>query len=272
MNSDLDFVRELRPHSADPTAEVVQREREHLMQFIENSRPRTTGRRTAVIAAAVGVSILALGGVAAAAGLIPDAITDIFTTFEQRDGSIEVSSEQANMVASDSDGTNAVQLWVAPTEDGSRECEYVRSTWEQSDGGGAAEDGPVGCEDSLRPWTDSSFEVAGPADYLSSLDVFAIGSPEDGYEATAVTGAAHPDIASVVVDLQDGQQLTVEVTSPEGWFAVIVPGDATMATPLGVPSNPALHVTLLDKTGKVVANLDDWSHFRAQPIPGTQSD
>lgn len=272
MNNDLEFVRELRPPAADPTTAVVEQEREHLMSFIQKSRTTRTGRRTASIAGAVGVSIIALGGVAAAAGLIPDAITDRFAYLEQRDGEIKIDDERAIMVASDIDGTNEVQLWVAPILGADRECVYVRSSWQQANGEGVAEDGPVGCEDHLRPWVDPDFTLTGPPDYLASLDVYGIGSSDDGYGATGLSGAAHPDVAALVVELRDGRQLTVDSQSPEGWFAAIVAGDLTATDAIGLPSNPAVHVTLLDGSGRVLAELDDWSRFRAQPTPNPESD
>lgn len=272
MNNDLDFIRELRPPMPHPTAEVVQQEREHLMKFIQTNQPTRNPRRTAVIAAGIGVSILALGGVAAAAGLIPESITNRFTALEQRDGEIDIDNDKVVMVASAVDGTNAVELWVAPTADGDRECEYVRSSWQQSNGEGIAENGPVGCEQLLRPWADPNFQLAGPSSYLASLDVFAIGSDADGYVATAISGAAHPDVATLIVDLRDRKKLSVDVTSPDGWFATVVSGDATAADALGLPSNPAVHVTLVDDTGRTLAELDDWSRFQAQPIPDSEAD
>ena len=91
-----------------------------------------------------------------------------FTALEQRDGEIDIDNDKAVMVASGLDGTNEVQLWVAPTADGNRECEYVRSSWVQPNGE-AAENGPVGCEDKLRPWTDPDFQLTSPSSYLASF-------------------------------------------------------------------------------------------------------
>ena len=78
MNNDLDFVRELRPPAEHPTTHVVEQEREHLMSFIQTNRLGRSGRKSAFIAANIGVSVVALGGVAAAAGLIPESISNRF--------------------------------------------------------------------------------------------------------------------------------------------------------------------------------------------------
>lgn len=106
MNNDLDFIRNIRPPAADPTTEVVQHEREHLMQFIQDNQTNRPRRRGAAIGIGVAVSVVALGGVAAAAGLIPDAVIDRFSALEQRDGAIQIDSENATMVASARSGTN----------------------------------------------------------------------------------------------------------------------------------------------------------------------
>jgi len=264
--NDFNFIRNLRPPAAEPTTEVVQHEREHLMQFIQDTQIKRPRRRLATVGATVGISIVALGGVAAAAGLIPDAVTNRFTALEQRDGTIQIDSESATMVASDASGTSEAQLWVAPSEGGDNECEYVRSTWQSTNGGEVVENGPVACPELLRPWVSPDFTVEDPADYLASLDVFAIGSADDGFEATALTGAAHPDVAQLVVELADGQQLTVDVASPDGWFAAVIDGDLTQADALGLPTNPAVKVTLLGSDGRTLAELSDWERFQAQPL------
>ena len=272
MNNDLDFIRNIRPPAADPTTEVVQHEREHLMQFIQDNQTKRPRRRGAAIGIGVAVSVVALGGVAAAAGLIPDAVTDRFSALEQRDGAIQIDSENATMVASARSGTNGAELWVAKTDGGDRECEYVRSVWQSQSGDEIAENGPVGCEDRLQPWMSPDFTIETPSDYLASLDAYAIGSADDGYEATAFTGAAHPYVASLVIELADGQQVTVDVTSPDGWFASVTDGDLTQTDSTGLPSNPAVAVTLVSSDGQTLAELTDWSRFQAQPIPESESD
>ncbi len=266
MSSESELVRSLRPPATEPTPEVVTSEREHLMNFIATQHPQRTRRRIATIAAAVAFSAFGLVGVAAAAGILPDSVTNRFRSLEERDGSIQIDSDQAAMVSSAVDGTAAIELWVAPAEGGQSECVYVRSQWQRRDGESIAENGPVACDTSLLPWQDPSFEANEPADYLSSLDVFAVGTPEDGFGSTAVTGAAHPDVTRILLDMQDGLQVTVDIDPSDGWFTVLIPGDVTVAGPLGLPSNPVQHITLLDADELVIAELDDWAHYRAQPV------
>lgn len=266
MSDEVELLRSLRPRAGNPTSEVITNEREHLMHFIAAQHPRNKRRRAATIAATIGISTIGLAGVAAAVGIVPDSVTNRFGALEERNGSIQIDSDQAAIVSSAVDGSDAIELWVAPAEGGRSECVYVRSLWQRSDGQAIAENGPVACDTSLLPWQDPSFEANETADYLSSLDVFAIGTPEDGFGSTAVTGAAHPDVTRLVLDMQDGQQLTVEINSSEGWFTVLIPGDVTIADSLGIPSNPVQHVTLLGADDQVIAELDDWPRYRAQPI------
>jgi len=264
MSDDFDFISSLRPPAEDPIPEVVTSEREHLMNFIASQNPKRARRRTAAIVAAIGVSTLGLTGIAAAARLLPAAVTDRFGAFEERDGSIEIDTDSAVIASSDTERSNTIEIWVAQSDDGQKECVYVRSQWLRSDGEGTAENGPVACDTELLPWQDPAFVASEPADYLGSLDVFAVGTSEDAFGSTAVTGAAHPSVSSLLLDLQDGQQVTVDINVTSGWFAVLIPGDFTVADSRGIPSNPVRRVTVLDADNLVLAELDDWPHYRAQ--------
>lgn len=266
MSDDFEFVRSLWPPTGDPTLEVVANERERLMNFIATQDSRSKRRRAATIATTVVVSTLGLVGVAAAVGILPGGVANRFSALEERDGSIEIDADNAVMVSSAADGSDVIELWVAPADEGQWECVYVRSRWHRSDGETMAEDGPVGCETSLLPWQDPRFQVDEPADYLSALDVFAVGALEDGFGSTAVTGAVHPDVTKILLDMQDGRQLTVHTITLDGWFTVLIPGDVTATDSLGVPNNPVRHVTLLDVNDNVLAELDDWPRYRAYPV------
>lgn len=264
---DLNMISELRSPSAGPSPEVARREREHLMCIAhETQAARTTPRRTAAMIGAAAVSVLAIGGIAAATGLIPDSVTDRFTDLEQRDTELMIDSDAAVMVASGQASSASVELWVAPAG-GDGECEYVRSSWTPASGGDVISDGPIACGQPLQPWTVDGFEPTDPGDYLGSLDVFPVGSTADGFQATAITGSAHPAVHSIEIELADETRLSVKTIDDQGWFATIDDGDTTQADALGLPSNPAVGVILLDENGAQLAQLTDWTRYQAQAIP-----
>ena len=245
----------LTPNDAvDPSATVTQSSRR---------RPR------ARVAAAITIPLVAVAGIAAAAGLIPSAVTDRFDGLSDRSGGeFPIDSDQASVVASAEAGGYRVELWTAPT--GGRDCLYIRSMW-QLDAATPAENGPVGCYDALPIVVDPTDALPDGSDLLGVLDVFPLGNPATsggvavGPVATAITGAADATVGSIDIELADGQHVTVD-TDPDGWFAEVLDTDATQPDANGVLNNPPRTVTLRDRQGDLVATLTSWSQLQAVAI------
>lgn len=267
MNDELDLIRRLRPPIGGPSPEVVHRNKEHLMEYIDTST-RHRRRPRARIAAGIAVPVIAITGVAAAAGLLPSAVTDRFGELEDRGGGqVAIDEGRAAIVGQAEAGGYRVELWTASTSD-DRHCLYVRSIWE-SDGALPAENGPVGCFDTLPVVVDPEGAAPDGSDLLGVLNVFPVGHPSTsggdvvGPVATAITGAVDPTVASLDIEFQDGRHVVVDVADSQGWITELIDEDLTRPDENGVLGNPAIAVALRSVEGSELAVLDHWS--RLQP-------
>lgn len=270
MSDELDLIRHLRAPAPDPSTEVVHRNKEHLMQFIDTSTTPQHRRPRARIAASIAIPLVAVAGVAAAAGLIPSAVTDRFDALSNRSGGeVTFDTDSAALVAEAEAGGHRVELWTAPT--GDQDCLYVRSIWEL-DALIPAENGPVGCFGSLPITVDPANAAPDGSDRLGVLDVFPLGHPTTSLGvaadsiATAITGAADASVGSLDITFANGQHVTVDVADPRGWFAEVIDDDITRPDANGILTNPPVSATLQNRQGDQIAVLTSWSQLQAVAI------
>lgn len=270
MSDELDLIRHLRAPAPDPSTEVVHRHKEHLMQFIDTSTTPQRRRPRTRVAASIAIPLVAIAGVAAAAGLIPSAVTDRFGALSDRsDGEVAIDTDSATLVTEAEAAGHRVELWTAPTDD--QDCLYIRSMWEL-DTSIPSENGPVGCFVRLPIEVDPANPALDGSDLLGVLDVFPLGHATTSLGvtadsiATAITGAADASVGSLDIAFADGKQVTIDVADPRGWFAEILDDDITRPDANGVLANPAISVALRDRQGNPVATLTSWSQLQAVTI------
>ena len=161
MNDDLDTapfdsLRSFRPEATGPTAALVTEGRNALMTSIDAEplpqpapRRRLLGRRRVRVAAVFAVALVAVGSVAAAAGLIPDDVRQGLGLAGDFEPSLAPNTDNAvkRATAANPDG-GTVELWTAPTSGGGS-CGYLRHL----DASGAPTDARgVTCEETQRQW------------------------------------------------------------------------------------------------------------------------
>ena len=150
-NDELDELRSFRPEATGPTDVLARDERNAFMQAITNDtahqptkrplRRRLPRGRRVVLAFAV--ALVAAGGAAGAAGLIPDDVQRTLGLTAGGDPAFEANPSEATKRGSTTaaDGT-VVELWTAPTKGGGT-CAYLRHL----DAAGKPADGaPVTCQ------------------------------------------------------------------------------------------------------------------------------
>jgi hypothetical protein len=232
MTDQLDTLRSFRPEAAGPTAALTQEGRNTLMTAIDAERlPRPVRRRRRFVRVAVvcAAALVAVGGVAAATGLIPDDVRQSLGLVSGVDPALAPNADQAVQrasVASPDGGT--VELWTAPTS-GDGSCAYLRHL----DASGTPTDQrSVTCDATFdngrRGFGFSQSRASrsggsamfggGPDGPLSVQVEWASGEP------LALYGKAPQDATEVDVTHADGTVTTTPVT--DGWWLAVF-GDGT---------------------------------------------
>src|SRR5262249_1576641 len=128
MTDELDTLRSFRPEATGPTDALTTEGRNTLMTAIDAERlPRPARRRRRFVRVALGLAaaLVAVGSVAAAAGLIPDDVRQSLGLASDVDPALAPNVDEAVQRASAAspDG-GTVELWTAPTNGGGT-CAYL---------------------------------------------------------------------------------------------------------------------------------------------------
>ncbi len=218
-------------------------------QVADSAQPGLGRTRRLVIVFVL--AIVAVGGLASGAGIGPG---DVRSWVEQRlYGDPVPDVELARVVATDSSPAHAVEVLLAPTDRGSGECMLVRAS--RPDG---AVDGPASplseCwfDGPATAWSRPDFRIVRPSDHFGFVTEVALGTIAE-QPAVVLVGAVHPKIGAITAEFGDGAQYTFNLTTDDGWFAVILPdGVADIDRVDGTLVNSVVSLELVDGEGRVV--------------------
>lgn len=251
MTDELDVLRSLRPDAVGPSAAITTTERDALVALISQSTEQTKRaepvtssppRRRKRVAAILAVSLLGAGGIASAAGLIPDDVRSTFDSVNGGPNGDAARADDARLRASmPATGGGTVQLWSAPTTGGG-ECGYLRHLGPDDKPDADRSAAGVGC---ATPADGSSKPATG-----TRLDALVDGG--DSQSGATIYGRAPAGATAVVIELADGTAVRVAVTA-DAWYLAALP---TAKTPTAVRS-----VTARDRAGRALETLD----FSGQP-------
>ncbi|MEW6583763.1 MAG: hypothetical protein AB1416_13485 [Actinomycetota bacterium] len=237
LGDELDLLRAFRPEVAGPTDALMSDERNALMDTItaepaagpgpaHPTRRRPRKRRLVV---AVAVAVAAIGGVAGAAGLIPDDVQRTLGLTGDHDPTLAAKVDEAvKRVSAAAPGGGTVEVWTAPTTGGGT-CAYLRHL---AADGTPRDPGGVGCQNPARDGKVTGEVTGAGRDGGAALTMMAEGP--DGPmsvqmewgadDPLTVYGHVAPGAARVVVTREDGSTVTAPVTE-DGWYVLaLAPG------------------------------------------------
>lgn len=193
-----------------------------------SSRARThrRSRRATVIGVVVGLPLV--GGIAAAAGVIPDPVQAVFEDITGWNSAGDVHPEDARNVATFTLNGTEYQYWVSESVSGDR-CEYMRFVRD-----GEPENGWKRCDQRVDEHQNDPLSLSGGS-----------GVPDGQIE---FSGRAPSDAVAVVITFFDGTTLSAPVQN-DGYF-VVATNDQTIVEH---PDFPATSIQAFDSTGDVVA-------------------
>lgn len=261
MNDELDMLRSFRPEAAGPTDDLTLEGRNTLMDAIDAERlPRPARRRRFVrVALVLAAALVAVGSVAAAAGLIPDDVRQGLGLASDMDPVLAPNVDEAVKRASAAtpDG-GTIELWTAPTNGGGT-CAYLRHL---DANGNPADKRGVACQAALAGGDrvigsatqsggsggGTTMMGAGGAGGMSYHLEWSSGGPVTLY------GKAPEGATEVALTQANGAVTTAPVTA-DGWWLVVLPastdtdsferlearsgsGAAVASTPLRTPAPP----------------------------------
>lgn len=187
--------------------------------------------RRAVVAAVLVLGVALAGGIAAAAGIVPEPVADVFEEITGWDSSTGVRPEDARVVATFSlDGTT-YEYWVSESADGDR-CEYMRFVRD-----GEPENGWKRCDQRVEEHHNDALNISGGT-----------GVPEGQLE---FSGRAPGDASVVVVAFVDGTSVSVPVQD-DGYF-VFATNDPAI---VDQPDFPVAAIEARSNSGGLIARRD----------------
>jgi hypothetical protein len=233
MNDELDTLRSFRPEAVGPPDALTQEGRNALMTAIDAERlPRPTRRRRRSVRVALvfAAALVAVGSVAAAAGLIPDDVRQSLGLASSIDPVLAPNVDDAvkRASAASPDG-GTVELWTAPTNGGGT-CAYLRHL----DGSGVpADDRGVACQAALADGgaVGSAMRGGGPG---ASTVMMSAGGSADGMSyhvewasgrPVTLYGKAPDGATEVALTHRDGTVTTAPVAE-DGWWLLVLPASA----------------------------------------------
>ena len=260
MNDDLDTapldsLRSFRPEATGPTAALVTEGRNALMTSIDSERlpqpaprRRLLGRRSVRVALVLATALVAVAGVAAATGLIPDDVRQSLGLASNFDSALAPKTDDAvkRATAANPDG-GTVELWTAPTNGGG-DCAYLRHL----DASGTPTDARrVTCGVSLGDGRrvegisqsvgghnggGGSVSVGGAQGGLTALMDWSAGDP------LTVYGQAPAGATEVAVEHADGTVTKAPVV--DGWWLAVFAGGTDHESLAGIEARSASGATL----------------------------
>jgi hypothetical protein len=239
MNDELDTLRSFRPEATGPTADLTLAGRSSLMEAIDAERSplpaprrRLPGRRGVRVALVFATALVAVGSVAAAAGLIPDDVQQSLGLAGGVDPAFTAQTDQAVQRASAAspDG-GTIELWTAPTESGGT-CAYLRhlgADGTPTDDRGVACETPVDGGARIGGFSETRVAGTGGAAMHGAGGGAMFGAGGTSVHAewgegrpTTLYGKAGAGATAVAVTTADGSVTTAPVTG-DGWYLVVIP-------------------------------------------------
>ena len=260
-NDELDELRSFRPEATGPTDVLARDERNAFMQAITNDtahqptkrplRRRLPRGRRVVLAFAV--ALVAAGGAAGAAGLIPDDVQRTLGLTAGGDPAFEANPSEATQRGSTTaaDGT-VVELWTAPTKGGGT-CAYLRHL----DAAGKPADGaPVTCQittaEGATKGQARGSGVAGPSTGVSLSIGGSGGSLNTDMQEQAAGGVVAygeaPKGTARVIFTDDAGIATTAAPNADEWFVLTLP--------LGTMPTAVRSIEARSASGTTLAHVD----------------
>lgn len=247
MMNDLLESRELKAVAAANPVPIIDRGRHcqpnaqrllaDLLATPPNSRrPRRVTVKVRRRVAITGTSVVllgAVGGVAAAAGLIPEGVTRAFRAL----GTPGNGVDDAHMVVQTTTPNGiSLQIWIGHNSEGGA-CEYDRTV-----AANGTEDGSVGCfsgPDGTAPGPQPT-----PDAFTGGLEPAGKPFPLLTYEVTAITTL--PSVTRISLVYNDGEVLPLSFNRDTGYAVGVVPAR--------LDPHPS-HLNAYDAAGHVIATI-----------------
>lgn len=257
-NDALEALRSFRPEVTGPTDVLARDERNAFMQTIAHEtadQPAPQGRsrrrlpRGRRVMLAFAVALVAVGGAAAAAGLIPDDVQRTLGLAGAGDPAFAPNVDEATKRASTTaaDGS-VVELWTAPTRGGGT-CAYLRHlTASGTPSDGAA----VTCQNTAANGATLGRVTGAGANGQSTGGTMTIGGTggelsaqlqQDAGRGSVAYGKAPHAARSVIVTDGAGKH-TVAAVDADGWFIVTLPTGTELTALKSIEARSAAGTTL----------------------------
>ena len=228
MSDELDVLRSHRPEVAGPTDDLIRNERSLFMAQIENDpvtaptsrRKRRLTHRTR-IGLALACGLVAVGGAAAGAGLIPDDVKEALgLARELAPGTLTPDLDRAvKRAETRTDAGGTIELWTAPTNGGGS-CTYLRRVGAD---GSPGDRGPVGCVSLDRGFAvsmgKSSTRPGGSVSVSGAVGSLTLQAQTEPDGQTTVYGQTDETVAQVVA-LDDEGRVVASADVADGWFVL----------------------------------------------------